>query len=186
MLDPANPIDLAEQAAEDAQFFRAVLHEIINAGVDHVRIGVAHAKARAADNEATPAQDAVAYDRLSRSVRRSIMLAQRVTDRSALARRTLARKQIIRGVEDAIHRTTPDQAKRETLQAELQERLDRPDLLEEVDLRPASQIIAEFCRDFALAGPGQPYLRRTPEDIDRLQARALPVARPGEPARDTS
>lgn len=178
MLDAATPINLEEQAAEDAQFFRDILHEVINAGVDHIRIGVAHAKARALDHQANPAEDAIAYDRVTRSLRRSIMLAQRVTDPAAAKRRALAHKQFTRGVEDAIHRSTPDKARRETLQAEFQERLERPDLLEELELRPTKQLVAECCRDLALAGPAQPYKRRTPADIDRLNAAAKAAAAP--------
>ena len=89
--------------------------------------------------------------------------------------RTAARKRILRVVEDTIGRTandgpdTPD-----ALRAELRDRLDAPDLEDDIATRPVADIIQEICRDLGLAAhPGtQPFQRRTPADVARLCARA--------------
>ncbi len=192
-------IDLPAQAAEDAQLLRAVLLEMIEAGLDHVRIGVAHAKSRALDGQADPAADSIAYDRTTRAVRRNIMLIQRLHDPAAARaarNRTAARKRILRDVEDTIHREAPD--RQDTLQPELLDRLDRLDLEEELDLRPVAEIITDICRDLGIASPSQspPWKRRTPADLDLLHARAArepqtpaarepqtPAAQPEQPER---
>ncbi len=152
---PADPIDLAAQVADDAQFYRAVLHEMINAGVDHVRIGAAHAKDRAADGQANSAAARAAQHRLA------------------------ARKRIIRKVEDVIQREAPNPSEQETLRAELLDRLDRPDFEDEIAGRPIDEVITDIVRDLGLASPdaGPPaWKRRTPEDIALLSARAAGAA----------
>ena len=130
---------------------------------------------------------AAAFDGASRNVRRCIALA-RSLDRPApnpSPTRTAARKRILRAVEDAIHRATPgpdgpntdSRADADVLraerQAELLDRLDGPDLDEDLTHRPIPDIIADLCRDLGLAAqPGQPWPRRTPADIALLRARA--------------
>ena len=82
-----------------------------------------------------------------------------------------ARRQIIRGVTDRIHRARLRPERVEALERETLERLEGPDLQEDLDSgRPIPEIVAELCADFAL----DPALhkRRTPTDIARLCARA--------------
>ena len=127
---------------------------------------------------------ALAFDRIARSVRRGILLArslarpvQPAPDPALVSAqaRAAARRQVIRAVEDAIQR--PDRGASdgpETLHAELHERLDGPDLDDDISTRPAADIIAEICRDLGLAAlPGtRPWKRRTPGDIRQLCAEA--------------
>ncbi len=87
--------------------------------------------------------------------------------------RTAARKRIIRDVEDTIQRKTKDD-EAERLHAELLERLDAPDLDDDIDHRPVAEIIEDICRDLGIANyPGaHPWKRRTPADIAILADRA--------------
>jgi hypothetical protein len=160
-------------AADTAPHHRAVLDDLIDLGHELARLVVEEAKAKI-----LPAADAaIAFERIARGIRRAIALARRLdepvpsVDRDV--DRVAARKHIIRAVEDTIQRHA-DAAQADTLHRELQERLDAPDLDDEIDNRPAEDIIAEICRDFGLAAPrgGRPWKRRTPTDIAALRARA--------------
>jgi hypothetical protein len=134
-----------------------------------------------------------AYDRVTRAIRRTVTLLHKLPELARKAneppkpsaapkaeRRTAARKRIIRDVEDTIQRTTKDD-EAERLHAEFLDRLDSPDLDDEIDDRPVDQIIADICRDLGLAhSPGtHPWKRRTPADIAILAARAATTTRAG-------
>ena len=125
------------------------------------------------------------FERLSRAVRRNMLLARHIQSPAAAdpapAPHTHARKQIIRGVEDAIHHKVPGEHA-ETLHAELLERLDAPDFDEDIGHRPIPDIITDICRDLGLnnASGLNLYKRRTPADIALLSQRA---ARNSTPAR---
>jgi hypothetical protein len=99
----------------------------------------------------------------------------RRTDRARrrAPRATPRRRRIIRDVEDTIQRTTGP-AEAETLHAELLDRLDAPDLDDDIENRPIGDVIADICRDLGLAAlPGtHPWKRRTTEDLATLCARA--------------
>ncbi len=142
---------------------------------------------------ATPAQPpaqiaaiAAAFDRVARGVRRSILLARHIaatpvpTAADPAGRRTVARGQIIRNVEDAIARTARGKDAG-TLHAELLDRLDAPDLELALAHRPIADIVADICRDLGLDNclGARPWKRRTPTDVERLVARA--AAGPGDP-----
>ena len=180
MSSPLSTAALPDAAAKDAAYYRRVLHELIDMGVDLARMIHGQAKADAGGDAGL----AVAFDRIARTVRRTIGLARRldepVAGRDAARRRVAARRQIIRAVEDAIQDREPE--RREALEAELLERLDRPDLDDDIDHRPVDVIIAEICRDLGLtAVPGTRYWkRRTPGDVAALHARA--AARPADPS----
>jgi len=173
-LTPAAP------ANEDAAYYRSVLHNIIDMAADLAC--QAHA---AATRAAQPGQDAanpspdhtIAFDRMARAVRRTIALAQHIARPAAAAAPTpqfAARRRILREVEDAIARTTTgDHAER--LHAETLDRLDRPDLDDDIGHLPTATIIADICRDLGIAAPEgapRPWKRRTPDDIALLHARA--------------
>jgi hypothetical protein len=156
-----------------ADHYQATLHGLIDQAANLAR--------RVHDGAAeTPTADDIRkFDRAARCARFCIMLAQRVVKPS----REPARRQIIRAVEDNIHRHA-DIREAESLRAELEERLGRPDFEAELDLRPAEEIITEIVRDLGLAaipGMNDPWQRRTPEDIEDLHARAAkrPCARHG-------
>ncbi len=128
---------------------------------------------------------ATAHERVSRAVRRTIGLARRLNDPAtphSPQHRAAARKRIIREVEDAIQRQATRPTDAECLQSELEDRLDGPDLDDDIDARPVPEIIADICRDLGLAEgrpSGHPWKRRTPGDIASLCARAArPPAKP--------
>ena len=181
--------------AEDAQFYRRALHRMIDITLDLA--DMIHAEAKAQSQSPEPNSDllpaltsaAAAIDDLSRTVRRTVMLAQRVADPAPTAaqRRAADRRRILRDVEDAIHRSERKGADKEFLTAELHERLDAPDLLEDVGNRPMGEIIADICRDLGVAGPSfgpHPWKRRTPEDVAALCARAAQPGPAGSPEPD--
>ena len=174
----AAPHTAADQAAEDAQYYRRVLHGLIDIGADLARMVHEQAKAQA---EATQAGEAapdptVAFDRISRAVRRTIALARTLDDpvpAPAAGQRVAVRKRVIRMVEDAIHREARGEAA-EALHAELLERLDGPDVDDDIGHRTVEQIIDDIRSDLGLNGADglQIWKRRTPEDIALLCARA--------------
>jgi hypothetical protein len=89
------------------------------------------------------------------------------TDRAA------ARRRIIRDVEDAIQSKAPT-GEQEKLNAELVERLERPEFDDQLANRSIAEIVTEICRDLGISGRNAPHAgkRRTPLDIAILNARA--------------
>ena len=155
-------------------------------GVDLARM--VHAQAKTACDAGDGAGDApgaaleavAGFDRIARTVRRTVALARRLDDpvrvRAGAGRREAVRRRIIREVEDSIQRCAPGESGA-GLEAELFERLDGPEMDAEIDHRPAAEIIADICRDLGLATPpgAHPWKRRTPADIAALCARAARV-----------
>ena len=145
----------------------------------------------------TPTQSAplhtrtLAFARVAEAIRRTILLSQHIAHRAtqaaqtaaaeaaaAKSKRDTARKQVIRAVEDTIERDAHP-ADAQALRRELLERIDAPEFADDLAQRTPAQLIAELCRDMALANlPGNnPAPRRTPEAIARLCAQA--AAAPG-------
>ena len=192
------PETLADQQAEDSAYYRQVLHQLIDAGADLALMVHAQAKAQvdaagavATGGGAEPVlpetvltEAAGSFDRLSRCVRRTIALAQRVSEpvmitatmagMGAGAHRVVARRQILRDVEDTIRRVAADLESETGLNAEAHERLDDPELDIEIDTRSVPEIVQEIRRDLGLEGTsgGRPWKRRMPEDVRVLYARA--------------
>ena len=130
---------------------------------------------------------AAAFDRTARAVRRGVMLARSLAHPVQPApdvsrHRAAARKRILREVEDTIQRPGADGRGgpalpadlQDSLRAELRDRLDGPDLDDDIAGRPVADVITEIRRDLGLdAHPGtRPIQRRTPDDIRQLCARA--------------
>jgi hypothetical protein len=172
----------ASQRDEDAQYYRQVLHELIDMGADLAR--ALHKQVTSAptpDPAAAPAPDpAIAFDRIARTIRRTIALARKLAEPAppspaaqAAERRVAARKRIIRDVEDTIQREAHG-PEADALHAEFRERLDAPDLDDDLDHLPIADLIAAICRDLGIAHyPGtHPWKRRTPADVRDLCARA--------------
>ncbi len=178
----ANDTAPATPPAGNVAAFQAVLLELVAIGADFARMLQAQACAQQDGPGAeTVVRAAVAFERVSRSVRRSIGLAQKLGEPvvDAASARALARRRIAREVEDAIQRQASGDAA-ERLAAELGERLDSPDLEDEIAVRPVADIIADICRDLGIAAlPGTaPWKRRTPAEVAALCAHAAAGARP--------
>ena len=187
------------------QGYQQVLRDLIAMGADLARLLHAQAAAQAPQPAAphpaqpppatqqptnpqpAPASDTLisltlAFDRIARAVRRSILLARSLADPIPPApdparSRAAARRRIIREVEDAIQGTGASNGRDNpgTLHAELRDRLDAPDLNDDIGTRPTADIISEICRDLGLSAPpggAHPWKRRTPEDIAQLCAAA--------------
>ena len=196
---PPEPAGHASQRDEDAQYYRDILHELIDIGADLAR--TLHRQATAqpspepgpepAAKPASPVPDpTIAFDRIARTLRRTIALARKLSDPAPPApasersteRRRAARKQIIRQLEDAIQQRTKgpaSEAEAEALHAELYERLDTLDLDDDIDTMPIAEIIAAIRRDLGIAHHlgTRPWKRRTPRDVHDLYARAAQPAR---------
>ena len=175
----------SDPVAAHADYYRRVLHELIEMGTDIARTVHRQAVAPGAE-QAAPADVTVAFDRVCRGVRRSILLA-RTLDAPPSAgpgaadglARVQARRRILRRVEDAIHREARgDEAER--LHGDLLDRLDAPELDDDLATRPVEEIIDEICIDLGLGEHAKFGLwkRRTPGESAVLWARA--AARPGE------
>ncbi|MGI4945894.1 MAG: hypothetical protein ACRYHQ_35930, partial [Janthinobacterium lividum] len=132
------------------------------------------------------------FDQIARAVRRCIAQAQSLSHpkqqpaRDPAPDRTTARKRILRAVEDVIQRP-PDNDEcddAETLLADLRERMDAPDLDDDIASRPVEDIIKEILRDLGLAAlPGsRPWKRRTQADITDLNASAAAPCSPASSA----
>ena len=210
----ATPHDDRGQHAADPHGHRQVLNDLIGMGADLARLLHAQAAQQAAarfardvpahaSSDAQPvppyapdalATIAAAFDRTARSVRRCIALA-RILDQPVPSapdparRRTDARKQVIREVEDRIGRARGADADDDgpdgpaALHAELRDRLDAPDLDDDLAHRPVADVIAEICRDLGLAAPSgtQPWKRRTPADLRLLRASAAAPSLASQP-----
>ena len=192
------PADRASQRDEDAQYYREILHELVEIGARLARAidpqtttqpGAAPEQAgQPAPAQAPQPAPSIAFDRIARTIRRSIALARKISEpgpepraaEQAHQRRRSARKQIIREVEDTIHRDVhgPDaEARAESLHAELYERLDTLDLDDDIDNLPIADIVAAIRRDLGIAAHINsrgisPWKRRTPADVRDLCARA--------------
>ena len=189
---PANPSPTTP--TEDDAYYRAILNDLIDRGADLARLVHERAIAAAEDSGADPT---IAFDRISRAVRRTIALARHIAAGPAsagtsAAHRAAARARLIRGVEDAIHRkagphtstgkdflSRPDPggepgSEAHALHAEFAERLEDPALEFDLEGRPVEEIIQEICQDLGIAMQGRSYIhkRRTPSDIAALRALA--------------
>ncbi len=130
-----------------------------------------------AAQEAPASEKIEDFERLSRTVRRTVLLARHLADRPArdrAAAKSQARRQIIRGVQDAIGRARQPQERVNSLNDELYERLEAPELDEELENRPIHEIISEIRRDLGL-DPSSP--RRSPADIAKIAAIAAAATR---------
>ena len=161
----------AAPAGEHDAFYREVLHELIEMGTE-----LARSVHREATADVAPAVDLTArFERACRCVRRSILLARSLDlpARVRAGRRVAARRQVIRAVEDRID-DAEEGAEADRLHEELLERLERPELDEDLADRPVEEVIREICRDLGLEEIAgfHPWRRRTPEDISVLCARA--------------
>jgi hypothetical protein len=164
--------------ASDTDQQRAILGDLINLGAGFARI--LHDQA-AAQPEAA-ADLATAFDRVTRAVRRTILLCRHLDTepRQAAINRTIARKKIIRRVEDDIAGMADSPEQAESLRESLRERLDAPDLDDDIANRPIPEVVEEICRDLGIADDcGMNLFQpRGPAELAALRALA---ARPTPP-----
>ncbi len=78
-------VDTADQAAQDAQFYRGVLHGMIETGIEMIRQIKRQAEIQAAaaktDPHAPSGTDfSIAYERVSESIHECIVLAQELAE----------------------------------------------------------------------------------------------------------
>ena len=171
-----------------------VLRDLVDMATDIARTIHAQITTRQQDAKAalpptpSPANDqfpdpTLAFDRISRCIRRTILLAKKLPGlgdglgrepnaENPTLRRIAARKRILRNVEDVIQRNArPEHL--DPLHAELRERLDSPDLEDDIDHRPIQDIVADICRDLRVAIPyANNYKRRTPAQVADLRSKA--------------
>ena len=136
-------------AAEDAPALATSLAEAIEAD----RAAAAAAEMRQTVTARTNAV-AAAYARISRAIRLTILLAERLDRGWARGgtsddRHTMAKRQIARSVKDAIARETEGE-RADHLTSALTERLETLDTEHEFANRSAEEIIAMICRDLGL------------------------------------
>jgi hypothetical protein len=178
----AEPETLADLHAQDALHFRAMFIGLADLGADLARLVVAQAKDEADAFVAVkpPTDFTGRYARVMGALRQTVMLVQKLTEPAPAAKavrpgpdRVVARKLIIRRVEDAIHRDAPEDAA-ERLHGELLERLEGAAFDDDLSQRPLAEIIKEICDDFGISGPDSLawWKRRTPADIAILCERA--------------
>ena len=96
-----------------------------------------------------------AFDRVSRSVRRSVALIERMKAGwprapSADDRQAMLRRQVARGVTEVIRRESDGEAA-ERLFDDLAERLDDPAVVAEIGVLPEQEVVRRICRDLGLA-----------------------------------
>ena len=180
--------DRSAPALVGGERYRGMLEELAALGMDlarmvHRRAAALDAAAGEAGSEESPAvaEATVAFDRAARCVRRTVGLL-RLLDTpvpQAADRRVMARRRIIRVAEDVIAKDHGDGERAESLRAELYERMDVPELDDEIDGRPVEEVIADILRDLGIAGPPgmrHPWQRRTPDEVAALCARARHAA----------
>jgi hypothetical protein len=151
---PTQATDPGPAASAHPNPHRAALDELVTLGTNVARH--IHNQILAEPDPAATPDLATAFDRVARAVRRTVLLCQHLDSppRQAAVNRTIARKKIIRLVEDEIVRITeaPEHADQaEQMREALRERLDEPDLDDDIANRPIREVIEEICRDLGIA-----------------------------------
>ena len=173
--------DTAPDRTPDDARYRDVLNTLIDQAAALATRIATTAMAATTPDSALP-EATVAFERIARTVRRTIGLAQHIAHGIAHppvataqpgTTRTTARAKLIRGVEDAIYRKRRE-TDTESLTSEFHERLEDPMLELDLEGRTVEDLIEEISRDLGVAQASRSYVwpRRTPEDLKILQARA--------------
>ncbi len=180
------PLPPPPQAPEDDDaYYRAVLQDLITRGADLARqLHENAAKHPEADHT-------ISFDRIARTIRRTIALARHIQTtppkaRMAAPERAKAREKIIRTIEDAIEvkgRHTKGFDNRIYFE-ELNERLLDDQLEIDLQTRSIDDIIEEIARDLNVNAQERSWRhkRRTPATLAELRTRArAPAAGPTPP-----
>lgn len=178
----------AHRAKRDA-YFQHVLTEAIELGAERLA-------AMAQEADSPKESFAKSYDLIMRNMHRAMQMVRKLDEpekAGAARRRVVARRQVIRAVEDRIAAEAPERA--ESLHAELLERLDAPEFEDDLAEMRWPEVVANTCRDLGLGDVEG--LRRTPAEVAVLNARAAapagampregafdPVAAPGRAPKE--
>ena len=182
-MQPDNP-----QSTDHTTHYKQVLRDIVDMATDMACLAhkQAHHEATASTATLPPSRPihtpfpnpAEAFDRIARTIRRTILLAEKLDQPSTnhtTSNRIAARKRILRDVEDAIQRNAKPQD-RKALGAELLDRLDAPDLEDDLDTLSIDDIITDICHDLRVVHPyAANWKRRTPTDAATLRTRAAAI-----------
>jgi hypothetical protein len=179
MQPPSAEPEETDQIDADRAYYRRALREMTEMAVDLGRNFHSYAKGIPGIDLSEP------FERLNRNVRRNAMLAERLAvppKAPSKPDHISARKKIIRDVEDTIQCKAPA-GEAETLRAELLERLESPDIEDDIAKRAIPEIVTEICRDLGIAGldGARRWKRRTPHDVAVLNAHAAQISRPPPP-----
>jgi hypothetical protein len=161
----AEPESAADYAVADSLYYRSVLHELIEIGAGFARQVQQQAQAETVAPEcgadAAVAPDLTAqFDRVARTIRRTIILARAVAEPLPVRagtgdarRRAAIRASTARAVPGANAGDVEAAEGSEvgSLRCEVGDRMERPEMGDAVDHRPVDQIIAEIRRDLGLA-----------------------------------
>jgi hypothetical protein len=179
---PGTPGTPGTPGASDTDRHHAILDELIELGTDFARDIRAQAKTQP---DAIP-ELATAFDQVTRGVRRAILLAQHLDTprKQAAVNRTLTRKKIIRRVEDDIGGMAVSPEHAESLREALRERMDEPDLDDDIANRPVGEILDEIIRDLGMADDCgmNLWLPRGPAELAALRTLAAKPTPPEKPA----
>ena len=193
-----NPTDRARQRDEDAQYYRGILHELVEMATDIARAvhrqataeqpaaptSGAAAQPQQPQPDATPAPApalAIAFDRLARTVRRTIALARKLSepDRAPPGPKPHPTNHCADCCPSARQRRT-DSAETDALHAEPCDRPEAPDfdadegLGDDLDEQSLADLIASLRHDTGLATLTDSQLRQ------RRTAQSAQAGTPGE------
>jgi hypothetical protein len=190
---PADYETAVDQQADDVDYFRHVLRNLVTTGEDFVCMLHVHAQSRmqaavAVSDPILAPENVNAVVSMSRCIRRNIALAVKLAKpaRAEPARtppenpHAAIRRRIIRAVDDAIGRNATG-PRADSLHEDLRERPDAPECDDEIDNRTIEDVIADMCRVLGLANlpeshPHHPDRKRpTPADIATICARPAPI-----------
>ena len=146
---PAEPFTPAELAQND-RFYLSFLHGLLPTGAALAAALPEQAEAK----PAPPARDiAEAFDRISRAMRRTILLARFLAEPPPAARRPPG-MQTTRASEEPLRRSpTPPTDRPDTEQLDDPDRLDTIDRLDDISGRTVPELISEIAHDLGLPAP---------------------------------
>ncbi len=182
-----DPADRTRQRDEDAQYYRGILHELVEMATDIAR--AVHRQATTEHSaDPTPAtalpapapspQQAIAFDRLARSIRRTIALARKLSEPDRAPPSSKLRADGCNECCPSPRQRRTDRAETDALHAEPCERPEEPDfdadedLDDDLDDQSFADLIASLRHDSGLATLTDAQLRQhgTPRDVRDLCA----------------
>jgi hypothetical protein len=179
---PANPLEQnpTDRQAQNTQYYLRVLHELIELGTELVRVAQQQALSKAEAAPQSPASlDPTPFDIITRSIRRTVILASKLSEPPA-PHPTLEPKRtnISKRKEwDGDPARLTDAELREACERERGDVDDKDNLDDLTDDASVADIIADFCRDFGVDDlpDTHPGKRRVVAGIVAVAARAATI-----------